>query len=162
MRAKAIAMLSLVALSACSGGSSNPFGSLGSIGSLNPFGGRDEAPARSSDGMPVAPADGSVLVERLETVRPEPALRGVIIRASGIASTQGYFGARLAPVNGGLPDEAGVVTYEFRVLPPETVEPTGTDTQRRLIVATFVPDADLAEVRGFRVVARTNSVDLRR
>ena len=160
MLARVLAILAVSGLTACSGGSgSNPFGSLGSIGSLNPFGGRDRAPAGSAAEAEVATG---VLVGQLERVTPEPALRGLILRASAIAPMQGYYGANLWPVNDGMPDERGIVTFEFRAMPPPGLRPTGPVQTRRLIAAAFIPDSELSAIRGFRVLSAGNSVDLRR
>lgn len=155
MLARVVGILALAGMAACSNGSgSNPLGSLGS----NPFGGGGGATEAATV---QAPAPG-VLVAQLETAVPEPALRGLIIRASAITPTQGYWGATLYPVNEGRPDERGIVTYQFRAYPPEGARPVGPVQTRRLIAATFISDADLANIRGFRVQARDNSADLRR
>ncbi|MSU91386.1 hypothetical protein GE300_17540 [Rhodobacteraceae bacterium 2CG4] len=136
------------------------------------FGGGDTrdagAVAVSSRGLSVeqvaatVAADGSVLVDSLAEVVPEPALRGVILRASSVAPTQGYYGAALVAANRGAPDADGIVTYAFRALPPPGEAPVGPARSRLLTAAVFVPDAALDEIRGFRVLSRTGTVDLRR
>jgi len=110
---------------------------------------------------PIAP-DGTVLVDSLAEVVPEPALRGVILRATSIASTQGYHDAMLVAANGGAPDANGIVTFAFRATPPLGNQPVGPARSRMLTAAVFVHDSDLDEIRGFRVVSRANTVNLRR
>ncbi|WP_112323816.1 hypothetical protein [Oceanibium sediminis] len=159
MSLRVIACGLVLALGACSGGSgSNPLGSFPSLGSLNPFGGNDDGSDATVAGVV---ADDTVLVAQLESVTPESALRGVILKATGIAPSVGYYNAQLVPVNGGLPDERGIATYDFRVTPPE-VSSGGPVQARRLIAATFIHDDDLAGIRGFRVRSAGNTVDLRR
>ncbi|MEO1313198.1 MAG: hypothetical protein AAFV27_04900 [Pseudomonadota bacterium] len=144
-----------VVLSACSGGSvSNPLGSIGS-------GPARAAPTEAAE-VTRAVQDGSVLVAGLESVVPEPALRGVILRVSAIGATQGYHSTRVRPVNGGVPDENGIATFEVRAFPPEFAQPVGSDTSRRILTAVFVGDDALEDVRGFRLVSAGNTVNLRR
>lgn len=107
-------------------------------------------------------ADGSVLMDNLTSVVPEPALRGLIIRATTVAPTQGYYGTILMPAYGGNPDSNGIVTFAFRAFPPENPQPVGTPRSRQLTAATFVHDSELVDVRGFRVISRTNTVNLAR
>lgn len=156
-RAAFWAIFPALALAGCGGNGSNPFGSLGS---LNPFGGG------SGQTVPVvAPYErppGGVLIARLVSVEAEPALRGLIIRATGAAPTEGYYGARLFALNDGLPDENGIVTLQFRVEAPEFPGPAGTENTRQVIAATFVTDAALEDINGFVVVSATNTVSLRR
>ena len=159
-----LTVLTLLTLAGCSGGfgSSNPFGSFGSfgsLGSLNPFGSSEEVdPATGRPNV----EDETVLVEAIESVRPEPALRGVILRATVITATEGYHTVQFVGRNEGLPDENGIVTYDIRAIPPEIPGRVGPLQARRVIVATFVPDSELDEIRGFRIVSRTQTIDLRR
>lgn len=151
MLARVLTILAVSGLSACSGNS-------GFLGSLNPFGGRDSARTVAASAE-IAPG---VLVDRLDRAVAEPALRGIILRAAAIAPMQGYHAAQLYPRNEGRPDENGIVRFEFRAMPPSAPRPVGPERTRRLIVATFIHDDDLAGIRGFRIVSATNSVDLAR
>lgn len=152
-----VAMLAVVGLSGCSW-----FG----------FGSGDEpsegAASVAATGLSVeqvavpAAADGTVLVDGLTEVVPEPALRGVIVRATSIAPTQGYYDAELVAANKGAPDANGIVTFAFRAKPPLGRASVGPARSRVLTSAVFVGDAELTEIRGFRVISRTNTVNLRR
>lgn len=127
------------------------------------FGGNREAPPEQAVADPLAPLpDGTVLVDTLVSVVPEPALRGLIIKSTALARTQGYSAAELRPLNEGAPDENGIVTFEFRVRPPGITMDPGPEAARRLIAATFVADNDLDEIAGFRVLSATNIVNLTR
>lgn len=155
-------MVAALALSGCGGGSaSNPFGSLGSLGSLNPFGGGGSSDGGGGAARPSI-EDTTVLIEAIEEVRPEAALRGVILRATVIAATDGYHTAQFVGRNEALPDENGIVTYEIRAVPPESPGFAGPLSTRRIVIATFIPDSDLDNIRGFRIVSRTRTVDIRR
>lgn len=176
MRVKLVFVGLFGLLAACSGGSSNPFGSLasgssnpfgsfgsggslGSSGSSGLFGGRDEPVAAAAPGAIV---DARVLIDQLTDAKIEPALRGVILVAKGLSPTQGYARAALLPRNKGLPDENGIVTFEFRVEPPPTLQPAGPQRTREATAAVFIQDADLADIRGFQVVAARNTLSVRR
>jgi|GEM_PF-4107003 len=157
---RAVAIAACLVLTGCGGGSgSNPFGSFGSIGSLNPFGGRDDVGTGTT---PARVNDGTVLVETIEQVVPEAALRGVILRATVIAATEGYHSARFVGRNDGVPNADGIVTYELRAVPPEDPGVAGPLNARRILVATFIPDTDLDVIRGFRIVSRSRTVDIGR
>ncbi|QHQ34852.1 hypothetical protein GO499_06380 [Algicella marina] len=150
----------LLALAACGNGSgSNPLGSLGS----NPFsrGGNPDPVVVSAEGRTIVP-EGSILVPAPVEVRPEAALRGMILRATATAPTQGYYGAVLIPERRGAPDEDGIVTYQFRVFPPVEDSPTGPVRTRQLTAAAFVPDKAIAGVSGFRIVSQTGGVSIGR
>lgn len=81
----------------------------------------------------------------------EKALHGVIVRVAGEAPAQGYWGAALRPVNGGQPDAAGVMSFEFVAVPPASVTSIGPSRTRELMAAIFVPNLALKDISGFRV-----------
>lgn len=128
--------------------------------SLGLFGGSGDEQVEVNPLSPLP--DGAVFVASLESVVPEPALRGIILKSTALAASPGYHNARLRPLNAGAPDENGIVTYEFRVQPPGRPQPQGTQAARRIIAATFVSDRDLQTIAGFRVLSETNVVNLAR
>lgn len=93
----------------------------------------------------------------------ESALHGVIVRVTGEAPTQGYWGAALLPVNGGQPDAAGVMSFNFVAVPPATATAIGPSRTRELMAAIFVPSLALKDINGFRVsgVGSTRTLPLR-
>ncbi len=158
-------VVALLGLCACGGGSSNPFGSFGSIGSGPSFGSgagsrADPVDAALTSAGSGAVNDGTILVPSIAAARPEPGLRGLIIRASAVAPVQGYYLPALRPLNRGRPDENGVVTLEFRAYPPVQPGPAGPTRSRALEAAAFFSDADLASISGFLIVSETNKVSL--
>lgn len=83
---------------------------------------------------------------------------GAILRATGIAATQGWHNAQLVPL--GVAD--GVATYAFRVEPPETAQPAGPEAARTITVARRLDAADLAGIAAIRVQGQTNTREIRR
>lgn len=134
------------------------------------FGLNGPAPADVSSGAlgPTMSAEtlsmraGEELVPILTQAEPEVALRGLILRVTALAPTQGFSGARLAANNEGEPDENGVVTFAFLAVPPRDPRPVGAEQTRELVAAAFVPNASLEEITSFRIVSAGNAVDLQR
>lgn len=85
------------------------------------------------------------------TVALEPALNGVILRVTATAPTWGYHSAFLRPLDGGVPDAAGIMTYELVAVPPSTPEQAGTPRSRQLSAGVFVPNLAMKKISGFRV-----------
>jgi hypothetical protein len=166
-RAVSVAMVPamVLMLASCGGGSSNPFGSFASFGS-GPSIGSSPATADPLDAAFAREAppdyDPTILVPQVNAARPEPALRGLIIRATAIAPEQGYYLPQLKPVNDGEPDENGIVTLEFRAWPPAEPNTRGPERSRTLEAAAFFPDADLRRIEGFVILAEGNSISLAR
>ncbi len=150
-------------LAACGDGSgSNPFGSIGSIGSLNPFGGSSSPRNVELSSADTRITDGSILVPAATTVTAQAALRGVILQARAEAPTHGFFGAVLVPERRGMPDENGIVDFQFRVFTPEFSQSSGPARTRILTAAAFISDDDLQFIRGFRVKSEGGTVKLGR
>lgn len=102
----------------------------------------------------VVVTDARVLVAQITELRIEPLPSGAIIRATGIATTQGFFNAELVPVG----VENGRLTLEFRVESPTGFAPTGTAATRRITVALEIDNAGLAAIRSIRVQAAQNAL----
>ena len=90
----------------------------------------------------------------------EPSLHGIILRATGEAPAQGYHTAQLRPLNGGAPDAAGILGFEFVAIPPETVVTVGPAQTRVVTAAVFFPTLALKNLRGFRVAGGGNVTTL--
>lgn len=91
-------------------------------------------------------------------VTVERGMGGVILRATGVAPTQGWFNAALLPDE--QPDPAGVLTVRLVAVPPLTPMTTGPERTRLLMVAAFLQELELRNIRAFRVVSAQNSVTL--
>ena len=130
--------------------------------SLNPFnwwGGGDVAVAVAPDGQPIDPRP---LVAQITDAVVERAPGGVIVRATGVPPTQGFWAAALVPTNLELqPDENGVLAFDFRTLPPETQQLVGAPATREITAGYFLSPQDLRGVRSILVRAEGNSRSLR-
>ena len=83
---------------------------------------------------------------------------GAILRATGVAPTQGYFNAEL--VLEGI--QNGTATYAFRVERPARFEIEGTTASRTITAATLLSADDLNGIRSVIVKAAGNTVTARR
>lgn len=77
---------------------------------------------------------------------------GAIIRATGLASTQGQFNAQLVPIA----REGSTMVFAFRAELPTTPQPQGSAASRQITVARILSNADLAGVQNIRVQAQEN------
>ena len=87
----------------------------------------------------------------LRTAVLERGLHGVIVRVDAVAPTQGYYSATLVPLNAGVPDQAGIVTFQLVATPPAAGQAVGPERTRTMSAATFLPTLSLKNVRAIRV-----------
>jgi len=129
---------------------------------LNWFGGGrsamvdDTGPVRPllpQGGVILAPADTRPLVGQVTAISLERTPTGGILRATGLAATQGWFNAELVPVA----LDGGTLSYEFRAEAPAGFEVAGTPASRQITVATVLTAAELAAVSQLRVVGAGNA-----
>jgi len=114
----------------------------------------------------VAPAQGqgvdpANLVAQIVSLRIEQVPGGAIVRATGLPPRQGYYDPELVPLNRERPVD-GVLTYQFRALPPLAATRSGTPQSREVIVGRFVSSQTLAGVRSIRVAGAQNALAARR
>ena len=144
-----------LALAACSGGnraslsSFNPFNwfrpGAGTVQSLAPARGY----ARTVETRP--------LVERLTGAVAERTPTGVIIRATALPPTQGYYDAGLTKEG----VDNGTLTLSFRARPPQSAMPAGPAHLRELVAAIYLTRAQAQGLRRVRVQAAGNSRTVR-
>ena len=154
MRVRPVLTLTLcAALAGCGSVSSsnlNPF---------NWFGGGETAIAVTPEGIPVDPRP---LVDQVTNVVAERVPGGVILRATGLPPTLGYWSAELVPADPDLrPDENGILTLDFRALPPVTAQPVGSPAARQIVVGFFLSEQTLSGLRAVSVRAERNARDIR-
>ena len=126
---------------------------------LNWFGASQSAPLTSTgERRPLVPDTRTVRTDTRGAIQEVSALAvektpdGAIIRATGIASTQGQFNAQLVPVS----NEAGTLTFAFRIEAPAGFSGTNSAYSRQVTVARFMTTSELAGVRTIRVQGATN------
>lgn len=82
---------------------------------------------------------------------------GAILRATGIASTQGQFNAQLVPIS----QQNGVLTLAFRV-EGTAASTSGSAASRQITVARLFSNEDLLGIRSFVIQGARNSRSIRR
>jgi len=87
----------------------------------------------------------------------QPSTTGSILVARGVAPTQGFHTAGLAPVDDGRPDAAGIITFRFTAMPPAGPEAVGDARTRGLQAAAFIPTRAKKGLRGVRVTGADTS-----
>lgn len=108
-----------------------------------------------------ADLDNRILITQVTDLTIRTASGGMLIEATGLPPRLGYWDAELVPLNHEVAED-GVLTYEFRISEPWTLEGTGTPYSRRVLVAHFVSTAKLQGVHTIRIVGQSNSLTARR
>ena len=152
----------VLALGACAGSGQAPSNRVGGLlASLNPFGRAREVPVSSAaapPGLVLRRDDARGLVDQVTGLSVDPMPGGAVIEAAGLPQLQGYWDADLVPVGTG----GGTLVYELRVAPPGTVTPIGSPASREVVVAAYVSDAALRDVRAIRVRGLRNALEVSR
>jgi len=131
---------------------------------LNPFNwfgnSREAVAADPAERRPLVPegrrvvvTDARQLVTQVTALTVDRAATGAVVRATGLAPTQGFFNAEL--VNAGVAN--GVLTLEFRAQAPAGFEAIGTPRSRQITAAYVIRSNDLAGIRTVRVQAAENA-----
>ena len=105
-----------------------------------------------------APQDTRGLIDTVVTLKVEPYTGGVIVRATGVPPTQGFWDASLVA----LPmDAKGQLVFEFRIKPPVTPAASGTQPSREITVAASVSSYTLQSVASITVQGARNALKAR-
>lgn len=97
--------------------------------------------------------DSRTLVQSVQSLTVDRAPSGAIVRAVGVAPTQGFYNAEL--VSKGV--DNGVLTLEFRAQAPAGFEAEGSARSRQITAAYVIGSTDLAGIRTVRVQAASNA-----
>ena len=103
-------------------------------------------------------ADPRPLVAQVSSITIDPAPGGAILRAVGLPPRQGHFEGDLVV----QPATAGVLAFQFRVVPPFEPTRVSTDRSRELVVARFLSDQTLQGIREIQVFGAENARAVRR
>jgi hypothetical protein len=130
---------------------------------LNPFnwfgGGPQVETALAPDGLP---ADPRPLIDQVTEVVLDRAPGGVIVRATGLPPTLGYWNAALVPIDRELrPDDNGDIAIDFRALPPVPAQPAGSPAARQIVTGYFLSEQTLRNARSVTVRAERNARSVR-
>lgn len=104
-------------------------------------------------------ADGRALVGQVTELKFDPYPGGVIVRATGLPPTQGWWEAELVARD---LDEDGVLVYDFRVFAPLTQTPSSTQRSREITAAASLSDAKLARITRIVVQGQSNALGANR
>ena len=168
-----ISIIALGFIAGCSGGGSLG-GSTGSLGgsSGNSSGGSSANSSGGSSGgsfggRRVEEAQLDTVEARVETrgfipvvsvVKVDNYRGGVLIHAIGKVDKLGYSKIDLVAVNSGVPDENGVVSYEFRAEAPLDVNAPKTERAQEVYAGASINSKRLPAIRSIRVIAGQNQV----
>lgn len=97
--------------------------------------------------------DARGAIDQVTTLVIEKTADGALVRATGIASTQGQFNAQLVPIS----NERGTLTFAFRIQAASGFSGVNSAFSRQVTVARFLSFADLADVRRIMVQGATNA-----
>ena len=140
------------ALSGCGDSGLNPFGW---------FGGQGERVETLEEVEIITVEDSRPLIPRVTSVRIDRTPGGAIVRATGLPDQQGWHNASLV-VRDGSASQNGVLTLDFRAVPPPTPTRSSTVQSREVTAARTVSSIALQNIRTIRVVAASNVMTARR
>lgn len=103
--------------------------------------------------------DPRLLVADVVSMNVEPYSGGAIIRATGIAETQGWWDAELVELE---TDEPGHLILEFRLFPPVAPQDVNTPRSREITVATTLSPSRLENISRITVQGESNARTTRR
>ena len=126
---------------------------------LNPFnwfgGDREE---RVSVEEVVEVLDNRQLAGEVLSLQADALPGGAIINAIGLPPTQGYWEADLVETS----REGGTLMMEFRIFPPLTPTPAGTQRSREVLAGRYMSTQDLDGIRTIVVQGQNNRRSIRR
>ena len=137
---------------------------------LNPFnwfgGSEVSAPVDANGQLRPLVAEGNTtsiidtrgLIGSVSSLQIERTPDGAIVRATGVATTQGQYNAQLVPV--GI--ENGTLTLAFRVQQPAGAVVQGSNASRQISAAHILNLGELAAIRAIRVQGQQNGLVSRR
>lgn len=104
---------------------------------------------------PVVTEDPRQLVLEVTSLGFEPTSDGMMVIATGLPATQGFWDAELVPTNNGLPLD-GILTYRFVAAPPPDSNLTEDGVTTEINAIKLVLDQNLRGVTHVKVLAETN------
>ena len=101
------------------------------------------------------PVDPRGLIDKVISLQIEPIRTGVLVRATGLPPSQGFWDAALVP----LPDDgSGHLVFEFRIFPPVVATAAGTPPSREITAAVSVTKFHLEGVTSIEVKGAQNAM----
>lgn len=106
----------------------------------------------------IAKEETRILIPVVNEVQIDAFSGGVLIKAKGTLDRQGYSNVDLVALNKGLPDENGVVTYEFKGDRPDVIKNGPTPRSNEVYAGASITAIRLAKVKSIRVIAAQNQI----
>jgi hypothetical protein len=101
------------------------------------------------------PVDPRGLIDQVVSLQIEPIRSGVLVRATGLPPTQGFWDAALVA----LPDDgSGKLVFEFRIFPPTLAAAAGSQPSREISVAASLSKFNLDGVTSIEVKGAQNAL----
>ena len=125
---------------------------------LNPFRWlSQEEPVERLSEVDIAPLiEDRPLVQSVDALVSERLPGGIIIRATGLPPSQGWFDAQLVREVSAAAG-TGVIVYSFRARPPEEKTRVSTKQSRELVAGAYLSDIELAGITSIRVLSASNA-----
>lgn len=100
-------------------------------------------------------ADERELVAHVSSIRADINPNGIILIATGLPESQGYWDAQLVSLNDEVPVN-GVLSYEFVAAKPLESIGVGSPESREIVVGRSIGNRKLGGVTSIRVVSASN------
>jgi hypothetical protein len=101
------------------------------------------------------PVDPRGLIEKVISLQIDPARTGVLVRATGLPPTQGFWDAALVAQPS---DGSGHLVFEFRIFPPTVPNAAGTKSSREITAVASVTKFQLDGVTSIEVKGAQNAM----
>jgi hypothetical protein len=125
---------------------------------INPMNWFAPRAAQETDMTVVAPADPRPLIEQIVTLQIEPTPSGALVRATGLAATQGYWSAELVVMG---QNEDGDLLIDFRAIPAAAGAAVSTQRSREITAAVSLRADTVASAKRIIVQGAQNSMSAR-
>ncbi|MEM9394536.1 MAG: hypothetical protein AAGA38_11800 [Pseudomonadota bacterium] len=99
------------------------------------------------------------LITSVTSTRRDRLPGGVIVTATGLPPSQGWWAAELVPLD--EETDSNTLAFEFRIARPRDAEPPGTTQSREVVVALFLSDQRLDGINEVVIVGAQNRRSLR-
>ena len=103
----------------------------------------------------VAPVDPRGLIDKVVSLQIEPIRSGLLVRATGLPPTQGFWDAELVALPN---DGSGQLVFEFRIFPPTVAAPEGSKPSREITAVASVTKFDLDGITSIEVKGAQNAM----
>ena len=107
-------------------------------------------------------ADSRALVAEVTSATLEPVIGGGVVHATGLPPVQGFWDAELTSTTALEPDDAGILTLDFRIRPPLDPTRVSVPRSREVTVALFISRQKLDRIREIRIAGAQTSRSIRR